>query len=78
MTCCPREFYELHYYSSENMKERDLLGDGRITNIIRDHKEIGCDGVDWIHLPHNAVQWQALVNTVMNLQILHTINLLTS
>jgi hypothetical protein len=28
--------------------------------------EIGREGVDWIHLPHERDHWQAIVNTVMN------------
>jgi hypothetical protein len=27
------------------------------------------EGVDWIHLAQDRDQWQALVNTVMNLQV---------
>jgi hypothetical protein len=29
--------------------------------------EIGWDGMDWIHPPHERDQWKVLVNTVMNL-----------
>jgi hypothetical protein len=36
-------------------------------NIRMDLRETGWEGVDWIHLPHNRDQWQAVVNTVMNL-----------
>jgi len=32
-------------------------------------REIGKEGVDWIHLGQDRDQWQAVVNTVMNLQI---------
>jgi len=32
-------------------------------------REIGWEGVDWINLAQDRDQWQALVNTVMNLQI---------
>jgi hypothetical protein len=32
--------------------------------------EIGWEGVDWIQLAQERVQWQALVNTVINLRIL--------
>jgi hypothetical protein len=32
-----------------------------------DHKEIECEGVDWIHLAQNRDRWRALVNTLMNL-----------
>jgi hypothetical protein len=38
-------------------------------NIKMDLKEIGFEGVDWIHLPQDRGQWWALVNTVMNLQV---------
>jgi hypothetical protein len=31
-----------------------------------DLKEIGWEGVDWIHLPEVRDQWHALVNIVMN------------
>jgi hypothetical protein len=32
-------------------------------------KEIGWDGVDWIHLAKDRDRWRAVVNTVMNLRI---------
>jgi hypothetical protein len=32
-------------------------------------REIGWEGVDWIHLAQNGNQWQAFVNTVMNLPV---------
>jgi hypothetical protein len=31
--------------------------------------ETGWGGMDWIHLAQDRDQWQALVNTVMNLQV---------
>jgi hypothetical protein len=34
----------------------------------KDIKEIGWEGVDWIHLAHDRGQWQGLVNTVKNLR----------
>jgi hypothetical protein len=34
-----------------------------------DLREIGWEGVDWIHLAQDSDQWRALVNTVMNLRI---------
>jgi len=34
-----------------------------------DLREIGWEGVDWIHLTHDSGQWQALVNTVMKFRI---------
>jgi hypothetical protein len=30
-------------------------------------REIGWEGVDWIHLAQDKYQWQAVVKTVMNL-----------
>jgi len=32
-------------------------------NIKMDLREIGMDGVDWIWLARDSVQWQAFVNT---------------
>jgi hypothetical protein len=41
-------------------------GDG----IRMDLREIGLESVDWIHLAQDRDRWQALVNTVMDLQVL--------
>jgi hypothetical protein len=40
------------------------------TNVRRDLKETGWEGVDWMYLDQDREQWQALLNTVMNLFIL--------
>jgi hypothetical protein len=32
-------------------------------------REIGWEGVDWIHLAQDRDQWRAFVNTVMNLRV---------
>jgi hypothetical protein len=34
-----------------------------------DLREIGLEGVDWIHLAKDRDQWRALVSTVMNLRV---------
>jgi hypothetical protein len=34
-----------------------------------DLREIGWDGMDWIDLPQNRDQWEAFVNTAMNLWV---------
>jgi hypothetical protein len=34
-----------------------------------DLREIGIDGVNWIWLAQDRVQWWALVSTVINLQV---------
>jgi hypothetical protein len=36
-------------------------------NIIMDLREIGWEGVEWMHLAQDRDQCQALVNTAMNL-----------
>jgi hypothetical protein len=38
-------------------------------SIVLECKEMCWEGVDWIHLIQNRDQWQALVNTIMNLWI---------
>jgi hypothetical protein len=32
-------------------------------------KEIGCEGVDWIHLAQDKDKWWAFVNMVKNFQV---------
>jgi hypothetical protein len=34
-----------------------------------DLREIGWEGVDWMHLAKNNYQWWALVNAVVNLWV---------
>jgi hypothetical protein len=38
-------------------------------NIRMDRKEIGREGVAWMHLAQDRDQSQAVVNTVMNLRV---------
>jgi hypothetical protein len=38
-------------------------------NIKLDLRKIGIDGVNWIRLAQNRVQWWAFVNTIMNLRV---------
>jgi hypothetical protein len=38
-------------------------------NIKLDLREIGINGVNWIQLVQDRVQWQAFMNTVMNRQV---------
>jgi hypothetical protein len=43
---------------------------GKWKDDIRvDLKEIGWEGVDWIHLAQDRDQWRGLVNTVMNFRV---------
>jgi hypothetical protein len=57
---------------SQKPKRKRTLGTCSHTwedNIKKDVKEIGCEDVDWICLAPTGVQWQAFVNTAMNLCI---------
>jgi hypothetical protein len=38
-------------------------------NNKMDIREIVIDGANWIRLAQDSVQWQAFVNTVMNLRV---------
>lgn len=38
-------------------------------NIKIGPRGIGCEGVDWINMPYDRVQGQALVDVVMNLWV---------
>jgi hypothetical protein len=49
----------------ENLKRRSRRGwEYKVRMCLR---EIGCEVVEWIDLVQYKNQWQALVNTVMNL-----------
>jgi hypothetical protein len=39
-------------------------------DIRIDLRETGWEAVDWMHLAQDRDQWQALVNTVTNLQVI--------
>jgi hypothetical protein len=55
-------------YWWESQKERDHWEDQYVGGWT-DLREIGWDGMDWIDLAQDRVQWRALVNTVMNLRV---------
>jgi hypothetical protein len=40
-----------------------------VNNIKMDLREIGWDGMEWIHLAQNRGHWRALVNTEMNFRV---------
>jgi hypothetical protein len=56
----------------ENRKGSDHLGDlsadGRII-LSWIFKEMGCEGVNWVHLVWERVLWRTLMNKVMNRRI---------
>jgi hypothetical protein len=38
-------------------------------NIRMDLREVGWEGVDWMHLAQGRDQWRAVVDTVMKLRV---------
>jgi hypothetical protein len=47
-----------------------IFGEGFIHySPLRDLREIGWDGVDWIDMAQERDQWRVLVNTVLNLRV---------
>jgi hypothetical protein len=47
-----------------------LISFGWENNIRMDLREIGWEGVDWIHLGKDRNWWQTLVNIIMNFLVL--------
>jgi hypothetical protein len=41
----------------------------RCEDIRMDLKQVGLEGVDWIHVPQDTDQWRALVNKVIILRV---------
>jgi hypothetical protein len=52
----------------EDLKGREHLEDLGVDGTMY-HKGKVWEGIDWIHLAQDRVQWRAFVNTVMNLQV---------
>ena len=47
------------------------MGDPRVDgDIIKtDHREVGCEVMDWFELAQDRDRWRALVNALMNLRL---------
>jgi alpha-glucosidase (family GH31 glycosyl hydrolase) len=54
----------------ESPEEKVHLEDQGVDGIKMDLGEIGCGGVEWIHLAQDRDRWRAVVNAVMNLRVL--------
>jgi hypothetical protein len=65
-----RNVYKLLVRKPEGKKPFRRSKHGWEDNIRMDLKEIGREGMYWMHLPWERDQWWALVNTVMILQVL--------
>jgi hypothetical protein len=49
--------------------QREDLGVGGRITLRLDLREMGIDGINWIRLAQDRVQWRSFVKTAMNLQI---------
>jgi len=58
-------YIDLGRQEPENKRRLGVNGD----NIKMNLKDIGCEGVDWIHLAQYRVQWRGVVDTVVNLRV---------
>jgi hypothetical protein len=68
-------------FCSENLKGRTLGRPRRRLegNFRMDLREVGWEGVDWMHPAEDRDQWRAVVNTVINIWVPYKAgNLLTS
>jgi hypothetical protein len=53
----------------EKLNGKDHLEDIGINAKIILEWILGKQDIDWIHLAHERDQWQALLNTVINIQV---------
>jgi hypothetical protein len=56
------------YYQGDQIRE-NVIGATCSTNVRMGLRETGWEGVDWIHLAQDRVQWRGLVDTVINLHV---------
>jgi hypothetical protein len=64
-----RSVYRVLVGRSEGKRPLGRPKHRREDNIKLDLRETGINGMNWIQLAQDRVQWQAFVNTVMNLQV---------
>jgi hypothetical protein len=60
-----------HKMLAENLKRRDHLGETGVEErkTLKWILNKRCENLGWIQLVQDRVQWQAFVNTVMNLHV---------
>jgi hypothetical protein len=61
-----RNSYKVFVGNTEGKRSLGRSGHRWKESIRMDLKEIGCGGVDWMHLEQERYKWRALVNTVIN------------
>jgi hypothetical protein len=62
-----RGVYRFFVGHPEGKRPLGMSGLGWEDKIKMDLQEVGCGGMDWIHLAQNRDRWRVLVNAVMNL-----------
>jgi hypothetical protein len=62
--------YRVHWFEKpEGKRPRDRPRNRWEDNIRMDLREIGWEGVDWMHLAEDSDQWRAVVNTIINVRV---------
>jgi hypothetical protein len=62
-----RNVYNILVGKTEGKRPLEILIHKWKDNVIMDLKEIGLEGVDWIHIAQDRDWWRDPVNMVMNL-----------
>jgi hypothetical protein len=61
-----RNAYRILVGKLEGNKPLGRQRSGWVDNIKMDLREIGWDGINWMHLAQDREQWRALASTAMN------------
>jgi 23S rRNA G2445 N2-methylase RlmL len=64
-----RNVYKIWVENREGKAPLETYGQRLVDSIKIDLKEFGFEGVDYIYLARDRVQWWDLVNTVTNLSV---------
>jgi hypothetical protein len=72
-----RNTYKIVVVKPERKRQLQRAGRRWEDSIKIYFKEIRCEDVNWIHLAQDRVHWRDVVNTVMNLQDLHIVYLVS-